>query len=537
MSPGDSESELRHRLDRLEVELEQARAAADAAQREVRAITRERNVRSQELRRERAQRRQIEMRFERLLAGNGGRVREASPDHELHLVLEELRVLAEELESANEELIRTNRDLDERIAERTTALNQANAALRRINAELARRVRAEAEARETAQAQLFQAQKLEAIGQLTGGIAHDFNNLLTVITSGLQLLSRTNDETHHARLIRRIEQAAWRGADVTRRLLAFARRQPLYPQPLAVARHIEGLRELLRHGLRADISIRTAVPPDIWTVEADLAALELALLNLAVNARDAMPNGGTIVLGARNVTAASAVPEQLGLSGSDYVEVFVRDTGMGMSEEVLARVFEPFFTTKEAGKGTGLGLAQVYGFARQSGGTARVESRLGEGTTVSILLRRSLDEPAAAASERSAPRAATSRRVENLTILVVEDDDTVAATVLDMLGQLGHRGVRASSLAAAIAALSGCEPVDLVFTDVLLSGGGSGLDLAREMAGRQLNLPIVLTSGYGAGVTGRLAAANLPFLRKPYTLAALQQALEQALPPAPEVAH
>jgi CheY-like chemotaxis protein len=272
-------------------------------------------------------------------------------------------------------------------------------------------------------------------------------------------------------------------------------------------------------------------------VEADLAALELALLNLAVNARDAMPNGGTIVLGARNVAAASEVPEQLGLPGGDYVDVFVTDAGTGMSEEVLARVFEPFFTTKEAGKGTGLGLAQVYGFARQSGGTARVESRLGEGTTVSILLRRSLNEPALVASERRATRAATPRRAENLTILVVEDDDTVAATVLEMLDQLGHRGIRASSLAAAIAVLSGCEPVDVVFTDVLLSGGGSGLDLAREMASRQLNLPIVLTSGYGAGVTGRLAAANLPFLRKPYTLAALQEALEQALPHAPEVAH
>jgi signal transduction histidine kinase len=286
-------------------------------------------------------------------------------------------------------------------------------------------VEEEIAARAAVQAQLFQSQKLEAIGQLTGGIAHDFNNLLTVITSGLQLLSRTADESHRARLIKRMEEAAWRGADLTRRLLAFARRQPLNPRPLNVARHVDGLRELLRHCLRDDIRIDVSLPSGLWAAQADLGALELALLNLAVNARDAMPNGGRMVLGARNVPQSSAVPERIGLAPGDYMELFVTDTGTGMSPEVLSRVFEPFFTTKTGGKGTGLGLAQVYGFAKQSGGTALVQSREAEGTTVSILLPRAVASPppeppvgAAQSGEVTTP--------EHLSVLVVEDDDEVA---------------------------------------------------------------------------------------------------------------
>ena len=398
---------------------------------------------------------------------------------------------------------------------------------------MSRRVAEESAARTAAQAQLFQSQKLEAIGQLTGGIAHDFNNLLTVVTSGLQLLVRTADEAHRTRLIKRIEEAAWRGADLTRRLLAFARRQPLSPQPLDIARHVAGLSELLRHGLREDIEIRIAMPDGLWPVQADLGALELALLNLAVNARDAMPQGGSLVLGARNVAPSSGVAERLGMTTGDYVGLSVTDTGTGMSADVLERVFEPFFTTKPAGKGTGLGLAQVYGFARQSGGTAWVDTREGQGTTVSILLPRATHAPAPRPPTASPPRPAP--WPDHLSVLVVEDDDEVAAMVVDMLQQLGHHGLRVSTLAAAIAVLSGGETVDLIFTDVLLAGGGSGLDLAREVARRGLKLPIVLTSGYGGGMTGRLAAAKLPFLRKPYTLATLREVLRAAQPRAPEM--
>lgn len=376
------------------------------------------------------------------------------------------------------------------------------------------------------QAQKFQSQKLEAIGQLTGGIAHDFNNLLTVITSGLQLLSRTTDAERRNGLTRRIEEAAWRGADLTRRLLAFARRQPLNPQRLDVGPHMEGLRELLRHGLRDDIRILTSIPDSVWPVEADLAALELAVLNLAVNARDAMPNGGTMVLGARNMGAGASAQEPVGLSPGDYVELFVTDTGTGMTKDVLARVFEPFFTTKPHGQGTGLGLAQVYGFARQSGGIARAESHPTQGTTVAMLLPRSVRGPVQPVEAAAAlPRAVRGPAPEHLSVLVVEDDDEVASIVLEMLEQLGHRGLRVSSLPAAVAVLSGSDCIDLIFSDVLLGTSGSGLDLAREVARRNLQTPLVLTSGYGGGVTGRLAAARLPFLRKPYTIEALRSTL------------
>jgi CheY-like chemotaxis protein len=208
----------------------------------------------------------------------------------------------------------------------------------------------------------------------------------------------------------------------------------------------------------------------------------------------------------------------------------VTDTGIGMTPQVLTRVFEPFFTTKPPGKGTGLGLAQVYGFARQSGGTARAESDPAQGTTVAILLPRSIRNPEQAVPAPLAPmRPPRGPAPEHLSVLVVEDDDEVAAVVLEMLDQLGHRGLRVSSLPAAVAVLSGSDCIDLIFSDVLLGTSGSGLDLAREVARRNLQIPLVLTSGYGGGVTGRLAAARLPFLRKPYTIEALRSTLSEAL--------
>ena len=377
------------------------------------------------------------------------------------------------------------------------------------------------------QSQMLQSRKLEAIGQLTGGVAHCFNNVLTVVTSGLQLLSRTTDEERRRRLTRGIEEAAWRGADLTHGLLAFARRQPLTPQQLDVARHMEGLRELLRHGLRDDTRILTRLPDGLWPVEADVAALESAILNLAVNARNAMPSGGTMVLGARNISRDEPFLTRLGLRPGDYIELFVTDTGAGMTPEVLSRVFEPFFTTKPSGQGTG--LAEVYGFAKQSGGIARAESQPGQGATVAILLPRPLRPAAAAPASHTArqevrPRAPARTR---LAVLVVEDDNAVASTILEMLGQLGHRGLRVSSLPAAIAVLAGSDRIDVIVSDVPLGGGG--LALAQEVARRNLDIPMVLSSGYGGGVTVRLAAAQLPFLPKPCTLEGLREALGSAL--------
>ncbi|HET8996025.1 MAG TPA: ATP-binding protein [Acetobacteraceae bacterium] len=446
---------------------------------------------------------------------------------ELRISLEETANLAEELRCTNEALSEANAALDSRVAERTAALDRANAKLEALNAELQQRVEAEAAARAAAQAELFKLQKLEAVGQLTGGIAHDFNNLLTVIISGLQLLGQVKDEAHRARVVRRTEEAAWRGAHLTQRLLAFARRQALSPERLDLLRHVDSIRDLLTHGLRENIQVHTDIDPALWPIEVDVAALELSLLNLAVNARDAMPQGGRLLLAARNAPLAVEPAERFSVAPGDYVEVSVADTGTGMPKELLDKVFEPFFTTKSEGKGTGLGLAQVYGFVTQSGGTAWVESAPNQGTAVRLLLPRST-RPAPERTEEAPPPPAP-RQSSRLKVLVVEDDDNVAALVLDMLVQLGHSGTRVGTVASAMAVLTGAEQIDLVFSDVLLPGGGSGLDLARDMARRQIGVPMILTSGYGGGMTQRLAAANLPFLRKPYRMDSLRQAIDEAL--------
>ena len=437
-------------------------------------------------------------------------------------------VLAEELRVANEALIEANNELERRVADRTVALDQANATLERLNVHLRARVEAETAARSKAQTELFQMQKLEAIGQLTGGIAHDFNNLLTVITSGLDLLRHPRDEAHRDRLLNRIQEAAWRGADLTQRLLAFARRQPLHPERLDLSQHMESMRSLLAHALRENIEMRVEVEPGLWPVETDIAALELALLNLAVNARDAMPEGGRLVLAARNEPLPEGSVGHLDLEPGEYVRISLIDNGIGMAPDMLEKVFEPFFSTKPDGKGSGLGLAQVYGFARQSGGGAVLESKLGEGAAVHVLLPRSFRPMPAAAPQERRPVGGARRR-EQLKILVVEDDDSVASMVLEMLADLGHSGMRVATVSSALALLASATGFELVFSDVLLPGGGSGLDLAREMGRRGMAVPLILTSGFGGGMTQRLAAANLPFLRKPYRIEALRQTIDAAL--------
>jgi signal transduction histidine kinase/ActR/RegA family two-component response regulator len=531
---------LRAELSRLRGEFEQALVAVEDAQNEISALARERDTLAAANERHLAAWRAAEERtgvlrvnlasaLEMLSQQQASEAKNSATDEELAVAFEEAQTLAEELVAANDALIRTNRDLDCRVAERTAALDEANRSLELMNADLQRRIDEEAAARQEAQLRLFQAQKLEAIGQLTGGIAHDFNNLLTVITSSTPFLQRADDPSRRARLVNRIEEAAWRGADLTRRLLAFGRRQPLHPGRVELELQAAGFAELLRHTLREDILIHLRFDPGLWPAEADVAALELALLNLVVNARDAMPNGGQIVLTAHNAAMTNGQSARWGLTEGDYVEICVTDTGQGMPPEVLERVFEPFFTTKEVGKGTGLGLAQVYGFARQSGGTAWVESQLGHGTSVHLLLPRSLRERG-----HEAIRADTADRRQShdsgpLSILVVEDNEAVASAVMEMLTQLGHEAMHVASVGAALGVLSGDRAIDLVFTDVLLPGGDSGLDLARELTQRRPDVPVVLTSGYGGGVTGRLASANLPFLRKPYRIEALKMTIEKAL--------
>jgi signal transduction histidine kinase/CheY-like chemotaxis protein len=531
---------LRVELIRLRGEHEQALVALEDAQSEISALVRERDVLAVAGERHLTARRSAEASagtlranladaMEMLIRQQANEAANSATDEELAVAFEEVQTLAEELAAANDALTRSNHDLDCRVAERTAALDEANRSLELINADLQRRVDEETAARQEAQSRLFQSQKLEAIGQLTGGIAHDFNNLLTVITSSTQFLQRADDPTRRARLVHRIEEAAWRGADLTRRLLAFGRRQPLRPNRVELAVQAVGLTELLRHTLREDIQIQMQFDTGVWPAEADVAALELALLNLVVNARDAMPNGGQIVVTAHNTPMRNGQSARWALAEGDYVEICVTDTGMGMPPDVLERVFEPFFTTKEPGKGTGLGLAQVYGFVRQSGGTAWVESRPGRGTSVHLLLPRSLRERGDDATQGGMVDARIPQDVGPISILVVEDNEDVAAAVIEMLAQLGHEATHVASVGAALGVISGDRPIDLVFTDVLLPGGGSGLDLARELTQRKPDVPVVLTSGYGGGVTGRLAAANLPFLRKPYGIEALKMTIERAL--------
>ncbi len=370
---------------------------------------------------------------------------------------------------------------------------------------------------------LRQSQKLEAVGQLTGGVAHDFNNLLQVVLSGLTLMERVQDPARREQLAHSVRRAAQRGGDLTKRLLTVARRQSLRPQPIDLATWLQdGAGELLDRALRGDIVTHRVLPPDLPPIEADPSELELALLNLAVNARDAMETGGQLTIGAEPVELDGALEED-GLHGA-FVCLSVSDTGTGMSPETKARVFEPFFTTKEIGKGTGLGLAQVYGFAKQTGGGVRLRSAIGQGTTVSLLLPLA-QHPSPAIVE---PPVARGTARPGAQVLVVEDDEDVAALVVDMLTQLGHRPIRVATAAAALGALGHDRPVDLLFTDVLMPGGMDGLALAREVGRRRPGMRVLLTTGYTGG--GPAAAPlGVPLLRKPYRLDELAGALDRAL--------
>jgi signal transduction histidine kinase len=403
-----------------------------------------------------------------------------------------------------------------------TDRKRAELAIAEVNATLRQEVEEEARAREAAQARLFQTLKLEALGQLTGGVAHDFNNLLSVITNGVALLKRGAEPSRRDRLLDAMDQAAHRGADLTRRLLSFARRQALRPEPLDLRAWLEDMRELLAHALRGDIAIEIETDADLWWARVDPAELELAVLNLGVNARDAMPRGGLLRLCANNVELdALTDPDRL---GGDFTRLAVCDTGTGMAPEVLARVFEPFFSTKDVGQGTGLGLAQVYGFARQSGGAARVTSRLGHGTTVTLLLPRAA--PTLPAGVVAVPPVADEADAP-LRLLLVEDDDAVAELTAETLRHLGHAVSRVASGPAAVRALAEGLAVDLVLTDVVMTGGQDGLELAKQLGLSHPNLPILLYSGYG-GAPARVAAAGLPLLRKPYSLEELRRALVTA---------
>jgi signal transduction histidine kinase/CheY-like chemotaxis protein len=388
---------------------------------------------------------------------------------------------------------------------------------------------------ELSQAALLQSQKLEAIGRMTGGVAHDFNNLLQVVTAGLTLLERAGPDEARRRAIRAsMREAVERGARVAQQLLVFARRQALIPERLDPAGRVAAMRGLLRQSLRGDIELRMELAHGLWPVEADATQLEVALLNLAVNARDAMPRGGALTLSGANETMADppGTPDRL---AGEFVRLSVADTGTGMPPDVVARAFEPFFTTKEVGKGTGLGLPQVYGFARQSGGAARIESEPGRGTTVSLFLPRAAAAAAAPAGTGTAaapaPDGSELPGAPRLSVLLVEDDGHVAGLLAGLLEDAGHKVLHAPDARAALEAVEGERRIDAVLTDVMMPGGMSGLDLARSLRSRRPGLPVVLATGYSEGLE-EVMAAGWPVLRKPFEIGDLQAALRQAVAPA-----
>ncbi len=372
---------------------------------------------------------------------------------------------------------------------------------------------------------LHQSQKLEAIGKLTGGVAHDFNNLLTVILSSLELLRlRLPDaEPRVQRLIDNAMQGAQRGATLTQRMLAYARRQALEPRPVALASLVTGMRDLLQGALGPQVAIETRFPPDLLEVMADPHQLETAVLNLAVNARDAMPNGGALVIAAsRLVVEPPDAPSPLSdpLPAGAYVSLTVADTGEGMDAATLARATEPFFTTKGVGKGTGLGLSMVHGMMEQLGGRLRLASRAGAGTTVELVLP--VAAGAAGADAAAEPAARPSRP---LRVMVVDDDMLVLANAVALLEDLGHHVVPASGPDEALRHLDGDAAIDIVVTDYAMPVM-NGVDLAAAIAARRPGLPVLLATGY-AELPGTGPA--LPRLDKPYRQSDLAAAIAAAV--------
>jgi PAS domain S-box-containing protein len=373
-----------------------------------------------------------------------------------------------------------------------------------------------------AQEQLAQSQKIEALGQLTGGIAHDFNNMLMVVGGHAQSLKTRLRDPRDMRAIEAIELAARRGERLTRQLLTFSRRQALNPTIVHLNERLESFRDVLQSSARGDIEITIDVAPDIWPVSADVPELELALVNLVVNARDAMPDGGGIEITAENLCLTGGeTAEQL---QGDFVALKVSDTGGGIAPELMSRVFEPFFTTKQVDKGTGLGLSQVYGFTRQSGCTTAIESAPGTGTTVTIYLPRSRGTEA---QERGEPMASDEPAPSGSeAILLVEDNAEVKAVAGMLLQQLGYHVDAVDNAADALNLLAEGKNVDLVFSDVVMPGDMDGLALARRIRTDYPHIPVLLTTGY-ARAAGQ--AKGFPILRKPYRLANLSRAIRDAI--------
>ena len=418
---------------------------------------------------------------------------------------------------SEERQVRLNQSLEMLVAERTAALEAANAQLR-----------AEAQERAKVETALRQSQKMEAVGKLTGGIAHDFNNLLQVIGGNLQLLSR--DVAGSVRGERRLSNAVAgvsRGTKLASQLLAFGRRQPLAPKVVNLGRLVRTLDDLLRRALGDGVEIETVIAGGLWNTLVDPSQVENALLNLAINARDAMHAHGRLTIEAGNASLSdeyAALNEEV--KCGQYVMLAVSDTGSGMTPEVLEHVFEPFFTTKPEGQGTGLGLSMVYGFVRQSGGHIKIYTEPGQGTTVRMYLPRALTVEDRATEVDLGPVVGGTE-----TVLVVEDDDDVRSTVVDLFADLGYRVLKARDASSALAIVESGVPIDLVFTDVVMPGPLRSPELARQARVRLPHVAVLFTSGYtdNAIVHGGRLDQGITLLSKPYTREALARKVRQVL--------
>ena len=397
-----------------------------------------------------------------------------------------------------------------------------------IITDLSDREAAEKALRET-ERKLAQSQKMEAVGQLTGGLAHDFNNLLTIITGNLELLDMRLEDPVDRDLVRRADEAARMGARLTGRLLTFGRRSALTPTIVNLNDTTVGMTELLRRSLGENISVTSELAPDLWNTRVDASEIENAIVNLAINARDALPNGGRILIETSNVKlSADDLNHSVDAQVGEYVKLTVSDNGKGMPADVVARAFEPFFTTKEAGRGTGLGLSTIYGFVKQSGGHASIYSEVGKGTAVSLYLPRHIGT--------AAPTAKISENIDlntaiGETLLVVEDNEQVREVTIRRLAALGYKILVAQNGVDAIAMLEQRHDIDLVFSDVVMPGGVSGFEVAEWVRTNRHGVRMLLTSGFAPEMARITSGARTParLLRKPYKQEELAQAIRDAL--------
>jgi PAS domain S-box-containing protein len=356
----------------------------------------------------------------------------------------------------------------------------------------------------TMQRQLAESQKFDALGQLTGGVAHDFNNLLMIISGSIHTIRKDITDEKALRALQSIDGASRRAASLTRQLLTFARRQRLQPQSIELSARLDALRDVLNSGLGGTVSLTIDVAADVWNIVVDPNELETALVNLVINARDAMPEGGSVTISAKNIV------------GKAQVAISVEDTGVGIPDDIAAKVFDPFFTTKAVGKGTGLGLSQVHGFAHQAGGTVELRSTLGSGTTITMCLPKTTTQRSLEQQQMSSKGSGT--------VLLVEDNPEVAIVSAGLLEQLGYSVRWAADATAALAELEK-DPVDIVFSDVVMPGKMDGIGLAKAIRAKNPAIPILLVTGYSASTIE--IGSEFPILRKPYQLHELSRELQK----------